>query len=223
METFKNHPGGYSHQLLKRLEDVLLWSEENLREPRVNCLEAQGMSIEPPDGPNNLRMMRAITTLGLTHSDGYVLYTDGVRDFGPPYPHHHHWWHPFWDANLGRPVGEKAQPHQNVEGLFIREFTNGWAVYNRSGQAQTITLPSSAVSVSDRGNNAASMTHQLPDLDGEIYLSARSFADVNSDGMVNVLDLVQVANNFGQSTPDPNGDGVVNILDLVFVVQQFSE
>ena len=72
METFKDHPGGYSHRLLKRLEDVLLWSEENLREPRVNCLEAQGMSIEPPDGPNNLRMMRAITALSLTHSDGYV-------------------------------------------------------------------------------------------------------------------------------------------------------
>ena len=42
-------------------------------------------------------------------------------------------------------------------------------------------------------------------------------------GKVNVLDLVQVANGFGQSTPDPNGDGAVNILDLVFVAQQFSQ
>ena len=223
METFKDHPGGYSHRLLKRLEDVLLWSEENLREPRVNCLEAQGMSIEPPDGPNNLRMMRVITTLGLTHSDGYVLYTDGVRDFGPPYPHHHHWWHPFWDSNLGQPIGLKAQPDQNIEGLFIREFTNGWAVYNRSGAAQTITLPASATPVSDRGNNAASQTHLLPDLDGEIYRTTRSFADVNGDGRVNILDLVQLANGFGKSAPDPNGDGAVNILDLVFVVQQFSQ
>ena len=223
METFKDHPGGYSHRLLKRLEDVLLWSEENLREPRVNCLESQGMSIEPPDGPNNLRMMRAITTLGLTHSDGYVLYTDGVRDFGPPYPHHHHWWHLFWDANLGRPVGEKAQLYQNAEGLFIREFTNGWAVYNRSGQTQTITLTASATPVSDRGDNAASLTHSLPDLDGEIYLTPRSFADVNGDGKVNILDLIQVANGLGKSVPDPNGDGIVNILDLVFVAQQFSQ
>ena len=68
-----------------------------------------------------------------------------------------------------------------------------------------------------------SVTHQLPDLDGEIYLKAPNPADVNGDGSVNILDLVQVANGFGQSVPDPNGDGAVNILDLVFVTQQFSQ
>ena len=71
--------------------------------------------------------------------------------------------------------------YKNIEGLFIREFTNGWAVYNRSGQAQTITLPSSATRVSDRGDNPAAVTHILPDLDGEIYLTTKSPADVNGD------------------------------------------
>ena len=77
--------------------------------------------------------------------------------------------------------------------------------------------------VSDRGSNAASLTHLLPDLDGEMYLKAKNPADVNGDGLVNVLDLVMVANGFGQSAPDPNGDGAVNILDLVFVAQQFNQ
>ena len=221
METFKDHPGGYSHNELQELESTLSWAELNLREPRINGLEAQGLSIEPPDGPNNLRMMRAITTLSLTHSDGYVLYTDGTRDLGGP--HHHHLWHSFWDANLGKPIGPKAELYQNVDGLFIREFTNGWAVYNRSGAARTITLPASATPVSDRGNNAASQTHTLPDLDGEIYLKSSSFADVNGDGHVNILDLIQVTNSLGKTAPDPNGDGVVNILDLVFVTEQFSQ
>ena len=36
-----------------------------------------------------------------------------------------------------------------------------------------------------------------------------------------VLDLVQATSGFGKSSPDPKGDGVVNILDLVFVAQQF--
>ena len=221
METFKDHPGGYSHRLLKRLEYVLSWSEENLREPRVNCLEAQGMSIEPPDGPNNLRMMRAITTLSLTHSDGYVLYTTGFRDFGDDYPEHHdHLWHSFWAVDLGRPIGPKAQRYKDIPGLFIREFTNGWVVYNRSGKAQTISLPESATGVS---SGTSGITHILPDLDGEMYLKAPNPADTNGDGRINVLDLVQVANGFGQSTPDPNGDGAVNILDLVFVAQQFSQ
>ena len=221
METGKDYSGGYNHSGLAEIESTLTWSEQNFREPQINCLEGYGVGSEPPDSPNNLRWMRLFTTMSLTHSDGYVLYTDGVRDLGGP--HHGHLWHSFWDANLGRPVGLKAQHYENVEGLFIREFTNGWAVYNRSGAAQSITLPSSATPVSDRESNAASHTHILPDLDGEIYLKSSSFADVNGDGRVNILDLIQVANSLGKSAPDPNGDGVVNILDLVFVTQQFSK
>ena len=221
METGKDHPGGYTYDSLRNLESVLLWAEENLREPQITCLEGAGMSIEPPDGPNNRRWMRAFTTMSLTHSDGYVLYTDGQRDLGTG--DHLHLWHDFWDTDLGYPVGGKAQPYQGIEGTFIREFTNGWAVYNRSGTAQTITLPASATPVSDRGNNAASQTHLLPDLDGEIYLKGPTPADVNGDGRINILDVLQVANNLGQTAPDPNGDGVVDILDLVFVAQQFSQ
>ena len=45
-------------------------------------------------------------------------------------------------------------------------------------------------------------------------------ADINGDGVVNILDLVLVASNLGQTgqnAGDVNGDGVVNILDLVKV------
>ena len=50
--------------------------------------------------------------------------------------------------------------------------------------------------------------------------------DANRDGQVNILDLVLVAQQFGQSMPadspaDVTGDGVVNILDLVRVAQNF--
>ncbi len=215
METGKDYAGGYTHDGLAEIESTLLWAEENLREPQINCLEGWGVFTELPDSLRNHKWMRVFTTMSLTHSDGYVLYNIGDS--------HRHYWYDFWDANLGRPVGPKAQQYQNIEGLFIREFTNGWAVYNRSGASQTITLPASATPVSDRGNNAASQTHILPDLDGEIYLTTKSFADVNGDGHVNILDLIQVTNGLGTSTPDPNGDGVVNILDLVFVTQQFSQ
>ena len=230
METGRDTPFGYSRNELEKIESTLLWSEKNLREPRTNCLQGTGIPTEPPDGPTNRRMMRIHTTLSLTHSDGYVMYTTGEGGViicpECPYPWgpgHRHIWHDFWDADLGRPVGPKAQQYQNIEGLFIREFTNGWAVYNRSGTPQTITLPTSATPVSDRGNNAASLTHLLPDLDGEIYLKAKNPADVNGDWVVNILDLVHVANGLGKFAPDPNDDGVVNILDLVFVAQQFSQ
>ena len=41
--------------------------------------------------------------------------------------------------------------------------------------------------------------------------------DINKDGIVNVQDLVLVANAFGQPAnpnADVNGDGIVNVLDL---------
>ena len=48
--------------------------------------------------------------------------------------------------------------------------------------------------------------------------------DVNMDGVVNILDMVRVASNFGKKGPntaDINGDGVVNILDLTLVAAKF--
>ena len=211
METGRDYAGGYTHDGLAEIESTLLWAEEHLREPRVNCLEGWGIPTESPDSPRNLRWMRVFTTMSLTHSDGYVLYNDGIQ--------HQHYWYDFWDVDLGRPIGEKAQRYENREGLFIREFTNGWAVYNRSGKAQEIRLPEQATGVESGLQNTV---HSVPDLDGEIYLkNTTDRHDVNGDGSVNILDLVAVANGFGKDTPDVNGDGVVNILDLVAVANAF--
>ena len=217
METHpRDREKAYIRADIIEIETNLIWLEQNLREPQINSLRGHGIPTEPPDSPTNQRQMRLFTTMSLTLSDGYALYTTG-RWF------QEHIWYPFWEADLGQPVGSIAQRYQNIEGLYIREFTNGWAVYNRSGQAQTVTLRSSATAVSDRGNNAGSITHLIPDLDGEIYLKTKHPADVNGDWVVNVLDLVQVSNSFGKSSPDPNGDGVVNVLDLVFVSKHFSD
>ena len=42
--------------------------------------------------------------------------------------------------------------------------------------------------------------HTLPDLDGEMYLKqgTGTSVDVNSDGVVNILDLVLVAQHLGE-------------------------
>lgn len=44
--------------------------------------------------------------------------------------------------------------------------------------------------------------------------------DVNGDGVINILDLVAVANGFGKTEPDITGDGIVSILDLVLVAKE---
>ena len=182
---------GYTHAGLRAIENTLLWSEQNFREPQINALKGRGISLEPADSPRNQQTMRVITTLSLTHSDGYVCYDIGVRGItheheyeilpgherahieGKSHDHNHqHYWYPFWDAPLGRPMGEKAQLYHNseghgVDGLFIREFTNGWAVYNRSGTEQDIQLRMQATGVA---SGIIGVNHTLSDLDGEIYL-----------------------------------------------------
>ena len=201
METFRGQRKNYNHQGLEEMGNELLWAEENLREPRINCLEGEGIGSELPTSLNNLRDMRLLTTLSLTHSDGFVLYTMGVG-WGEQHPHdstyldyqgaafhrnprywirhreqhdtlyhlhhHEHDWHNFWDADLGRPISAKAQTYKGREGLFIREFTNGWAVYNRSGKEQKVELPQEVSGWSSGVKNQR--RHTLPDLDGEIYL-----------------------------------------------------
>ncbi|MCY3740246.1 MAG: RNA polymerase sigma factor [Candidatus Poribacteria bacterium] len=183
---------------LIELESNLLWAEENLREPRINYLQAKGVASELPLNPTNQQAMRCFTTLSLTHSDGYFLYTMGV-DWGEPhrhddfywnYPHKHtdwdywnqhtnshdtflhahggvHYWYDFWDADLGHPIGKKGRLYLNRDGLFIREFTKGWVIYNRSGKAQKIQLPAFATGVA---SGIIGTSHTVPDLDGEIYL-----------------------------------------------------
>ena len=243
METVRDYEGGYTYGGLHEIEDTLLWAEENLRLPQVNCLEGWGVETEVPDSPTNLRWMRAFTAMSLTHSDGYVLQiTTEARhpshehnwdvfeithkeahDQGIEHNHDHdHYWYNFWDADIGQPIGEKAQPYENRDGLFIREFTNGWAVYNRSGTEQRIELPEQ---VSGVASDLTGTAHTIPDLDGEIYLKQeiRPSADVNGDGVVNIQDLVMVANAFGEAEPDLNGDDIVNIQDLVIVANAFGQ
>ena len=85
-----------------------------------------------------------------------------------------------------------------------------------------ITLPEEVQGVA---SGLVNVEHALPDLDGEIYLrvSPENPADVNGDGVVNILDLVLVAQGIsgGDGEGDVNGDGVVNVFDLVFVANAF--
>ena len=175
METWDSE---YPRKRLIEIENALSWYEENLRYPQINALEIRINPSEPWDSPANQQLARATTTLTLTHSNGYIMI---VGQNKLPY------WYPFFDAPLGRPIGEKGQLYEAIDGLFIREFTGGWAVYNRSGKAQEIELPQE-VSGWDSGVEHQ-RRHTLADLDGEIYLKSESgletppTADVNGDGV----------------------------------------
>ena len=81
-------------------------------------------------------------------------------------------------------------------------------------KASTLTLSDMLLS-DDQGNTF------LPQVEGgEVTEPPKLKGDVNSDSVVNILDLVYVASNFGETGQNPadvNDDGIVNISDLVLV------
>ncbi len=214
MESIVPPPGTSRDASIRKVRESLEWLETHIHQPTIVALQGGSDLSESPDSAYNRQLMRATTTMSLTHSDGYVQFAIGY--------YHEKYWYDFWDADLGQPVGPKSQFYENIEGLYIREFTNGWAVYNQSGEAQAITLPEEAQGVA---SGLVNTEHTLPNLDGEMYLRVKpkNPTDVNDDGVVNILDLTIVVQSHGTDNlkGDVNGDGVVNILDLVFVADQF--
>ena len=234
METINSPLYGYTHQDLIEIENTLLWGEQHLRKPQINCLEGWGLPNEPLNSPRNQQWMRLFTTMSLAFSDGYVLFSDTYVNFK------NHYWYPFWDADLGHPVGGdetkgvlyKTPKDVSIEGLFIREFTNGWAVYNRSGKERKIYLPEKVSGVASGVENKH--WHTIPDLDGEIFLKkatprvnqikkTTAPADVNNDGKVNIDDIRLVVAAIGvepttTTRADVNEDGTVNVVDLQIVI-----
>jgi len=159
----------------RRIAETLTWAEGRLREPRLNCLETWYHTSR-----DDLHLLRATTTLALTHSDGYCLFSDP----NPlPTPDHLHDWYAFWDAPLGRPLAAGAPraapevcPQWDPEHPLpadknrtaVREFEGGTAVYNPpDGEAVVIRFGEPRTSAATRRRAA---THYLGNLDGDLYV-----------------------------------------------------
>ena len=101
----------------------------------------------------------------------------------------------------------------------------------RTGQLQAIlednATPVLALAFLSHARDSYENVLASASLDGTIQLwqmpPVPRSADVNGDGIVNILDLTFIASRFGANSPDLNGDGIVNILDLVFVAQHIGE
>jgi hypothetical protein len=160
MELSQEGPGSPQRKLgtWESSRKALLYFEEHFAKPTVNCLESWG-------DRGDLRRMRAVTTLGLTHSDGYVLFADP----NPlKTPDHLHDWYDFWDAPLGKPAGQRID---RADGAYQREFTGGTVIYNPiNNQPVTVKFSESRQRVSD-----GSTGHEfvVTNYDGEIFLHAK--------------------------------------------------
>ena len=141
----------------KRIAATLKWAEKNLRPPRTNCVETWYHNSR-----EDLHLMRATTTLALTYSDGYCLFSDP----NPlPSGDHRHNWYPFWDKSLGKPVSGSTSMD---DGTIVREFKNGTVVYNPMGN-EPVEVTFSEIRKS-AATGISSERYKLSCPDGDIYL-----------------------------------------------------
>ena len=141
----------------QRIAATLTWAERNLRPPRINCVETWYHNSRM-----DLNLMRAVTTLSLTHSDGYCLFSDP----NPlPTGDHRHNWYPFWNKTLGQPVSFGST---SPDGTTRREFERGCAVYNPMGSGNVrVVFDELRTSLA---TGRISKSHTLKSPDGDIYL-----------------------------------------------------
>ncbi len=144
----------------QRIAETLTWAERHLKKPRINCLETWFHESRA-----DLHLMRATTTLSLTLSDGYCLFSDPNH---LPTPDHLHDWYEFWGTDLGKPVspGNKRQ-----DGSVRREFSKGTAVYNPMGN-RAVTIIFSELRKSAATGKVAGR-HSVAAGDGDIFIKTQ--------------------------------------------------
>lgn len=141
----------------KRISETLRWAETHLRPPHINCVETWYRHSR-----RDFDLMRAVTTLSLTHSDGYCLFAD-PNDL--PTPDHLHDWYAFWNKGLGQPT---KPGFQRADGAWERAFFGGTVIYNPAG-GSTVSVRFDTPHRSRASGNVG-IEHTVNANDGDIFL-----------------------------------------------------
>ena len=128
-------------------------------------------------------------------------------------------WSSYFHVPFTQNIGSEA-----TEGIAIDRATD--RVYVSSGASPgTVTVIGDHATICG-GVAPAAVPETSDQITYNLFsLVSVSRSDVNSDGVINILDLAWVAARFGSSDPtaDLNGDGVVDMLDLSAVARDYGQ
>jgi alpha-tubulin suppressor-like RCC1 family protein len=132
------YSGSGLNSWLRIEESLLAFGREGiLRKPGSVFMEA--WSRYGRLDPRNLQARFTGLAMSLCLSDGGYLFCepDWWRENGEPVNLDRHAWYPEWDKILGKAI----QPRQislNSQGVYMREFEKGWAVYRPMSQSVVV-------------------------------------------------------------------------------------
>lgn len=155
--------GGYPDW--QTVKAALIHNETYTRVPKVNCLE--NWYITSRTAASDLKRLRATTTLSLTVSNGYALFSD-PNDL-PAVDHLHNWYDPFWsNHSLGVPTGN----NYTISGIASRrDFKNGSAIWNASTTTSvSVTFSETRKSLATGTIKTAGQSFSVPASDGDIFI-----------------------------------------------------
>ena len=128
-------------------------------------------------------------------------------------------WSSYFHVPFTQNIGSEA-----TEGIAIDRATD--RVYVSSGASPgTVTVIGDHATICG-GVAPAAVPETSDQITYNLFsLVSVSRSDVNSDGVINILDLAWVAARFGSNDPtaDLNGDGVVDMLDLSAVARDYGQ
>jgi hypothetical protein len=128
-----------------------------------------------------------------------------------------------WSSRFHVPFAQNVSDRP-TEGLVLDRATN--RVYISSGSSLGLVTVLGDQAAICGGVAAADVSSDGDQITFEVY-SAKplSQGDVNSDGQVDIYDLVFVASHYDTADPvaDLNGDGAVDILDLTIVAGNYGQ
>ena len=136
-------------------------------------------------------------------------------------------------GNMMDTVSLAASAEVGIEGSVLGSFSEN-SIVLEAGAAAEVTLTVAGDLFTEPGDypitvTATSGTDSMmtAEITTTTTIEMPTPWDVNDDGIVNILDLVLVADQLGESGEDlkgdVNGDGTVNILDLVLVASHLGE
>lgn len=131
---------GYSCSELARIEDLLIFHDYYLAQPKMVVLEpwrqAKSSSSSDRESKRNTAWAKLFTAMAaVVPRNGYILYSDNARDSTSD--DHGHYFYDFYRTDLGRPMSGFASI---ATGIGYKVFQNGIIAYNATPADVTVAI-----------------------------------------------------------------------------------